>query len=118
MSSIQRPAEWAGQSVATLDVLRFVLGYIRSGKSIDVFIGKTDVLRLAAFVDGIRFHLYCCGKEDGQYTDFTRWLREERQEFPPGGWALTYLDEAGGDHAKAILRFLERCEEYAKADQA
>jgi hypothetical protein len=114
MSSIRPPEGWAGKQVATLDVLLFVLDYVRGGKSVDVFIGRIDVIRFAAFVDGIRFHLYCCGKVDLQFTDFTRWLRDEKQEFPPGGWASKYLADTGGDHLQAILRFLERCAEYAR----
>lgn len=112
MSSIDPPADWAGKQVPTLDVLLFVRDYVRRDMSIDMFFGRVDVHLLAAFVDGISFHLYCTGGRDPKYMDFIRWLRDEKQEFPPGGWASKYLAEANGDHREAIRRFLDRCAEY------
>jgi hypothetical protein len=53
------------------------------------------------------------GVEDLRYQEFGAWLRDVRKEFPSGkGWAGLYLEEAGGDHRAAIMRFLERCAEY------
>src|SRR5512140_3162027 len=39
--------------------------------------------------------------------DFIRWLRDEKQEFPQGGWASKYLSEANGDHREAIRTLLD-----------
>lgn len=79
----------------------------------EMFFGKLDVGAVAAFVLGVRFQLYCGGDEDPRYHEFITWLRDVRNEFPPGkGWAGLFLEEAGGDHRAAIMRFLERCAEY------
>jgi hypothetical protein len=79
----------------------------------EMFFGRLDIWAVAAFVHGVRFHLYCSGVEDLRYQEFGAWLRDVRNEFPSGkGWAGLYLEEAGGDHRVAIMRFLDRCAEY------
>ncbi|HEX5747197.1 MAG TPA: hypothetical protein VFZ09_13220 [Archangium sp.] len=113
MSAIRPPEAWKGQFVSTLDVLRFIREQILGGVMPEMFFGRLDVEAAAAFVHGVRFHLYCGGVEDSRYQEFSAWLRDVRNEFPSGrGWAGLYLEEAGGDHRAAILRFLERCAEY------
>ncbi|OJT25068.1 hypothetical protein BO221_11855 [Archangium sp. Cb G35] len=113
MSAIRPPEEWKGRFVSTLDVLLFIREQILGGVMPEMFFGKLDVGAVAAFVHGVRFHLYCGGAEDSRYQEFSAWLRDVRNEFPSGkGWAGLYLEEAGGDHRAAILRFLERCAEY------
>ncbi|HZH13950.1 MAG TPA: hypothetical protein VE057_06285 [Archangium sp.] len=113
MSAIRPPEEWKGRFVPTLDVLLFIREQILGGVMPEMFFGRLDVGALAAFVHGVRFHLYGGGVEDARYQEFSAWLRDVRNEFPAGkGWAGLYLEEAGGDHQAAILRFLERCAEY------
>jgi hypothetical protein len=113
MSAIHPPEDWKGRFVSTLDVLLFIRGQLLGGVMPEMFFGRLDIGSVAAFVQGVRFHLYCCGVEDPRYQEFGAWLRDVREEFPPGkGWAGLYLEEAGGDHRAAIMRFLERCAEY------
>jgi hypothetical protein len=113
VSAIRPPEEWKGRFVSTLEVLLFIREQVLGGVMPEMFFGKLDVGAVAAFVLGVRFHLYCGGDEDSRYHEFIAWLRDVRKEFPPGrGWAGLYLDEAHGDHRAAILRFLDRCAEY------
>jgi hypothetical protein len=113
MSAIRPPEEWKGQFVSTLEVLLFIREQILGGVMPEMFFGRLEVGAVEAFVHGVRFHLYCSGVEDSRYQEFSAWLRDVRNEFPSGqGWAGLYLEEAGGDHRAAILRFLERCAEY------
>ncbi|HYO58704.1 hypothetical protein [Archangium sp.] len=113
MSAIRPPEEWKGRFVSTLDVLLFIREQILGGVMPEMFFGRLDVWSVAAFVHGVRFHLYCGGVEDPRYQEFGAWLRDVRNEFPSGrGWAGLYLEEAGGEHRAAIMRFLERCAEY------
>lgn len=113
MSSILPPKEWKGRFVSTLEVLLFIREQVLGGVMPEMFFGRLDVWAVAAFVHGVRFHLYCGGVEDSRYQEFIAWLRDVRNEFPSGqGWAGLYLEQAGGEHRAAILRFLERCAEY------
>jgi hypothetical protein len=113
VSAIRPPEEWKGRFVSTLEVLLFIREQILGGVMPEMFFGRLDVGALAAFVHGARFHLYCGGVEDVRFQEFSAWLRDVRNEFPAGkGWAGLYLEEAGGDHRAAILRFLDRCAEY------
>jgi hypothetical protein len=113
MSAIRPPEEWKGRFVSTLEVLLFIREQILGGVMPEMFFGRLDVGAAVAFVHGVRFHLYCGGVEDSRYQEFSAWLRDVRNEFPSGqGWAGLYLEQSGGDHRAAILRFLERCAEY------
>ncbi|HYO71964.1 MAG TPA: hypothetical protein VEU33_38390, partial [Archangium sp.] len=113
MSAIHPPEAWKGRFVSTLDVLLFIREQILGGVMPEMFFGRLEVGAAAAFVQGVRFHLYCGGVEDSRYQEFNAWLRDVRNEFPSGkGWAGLYLEEAGGDHRAALLRFLERCADY------
>jgi hypothetical protein len=116
MSSIRPPAEWSGKQVSTLDVVLFIREQVMRGVGPEMFIGKPDAYLFAAFVTGVHFHLYCCGGQDPQYTEFLRWMREEKKELlPVGGWPPKLLEDAGGDHRKAIQVFLDRCAEFVAA---
>ncbi len=113
MSAIRPPEAWKGRLVSTLDTLLFIREQILGGVMPEMFFGRPDVEAVAAFVHGVRFHLYCGRAEDSRYQEFSAWLRDVRNEFPSGkGWAGLYLEEAGGDHRVAIQRFLDRCAEY------
>lgn len=113
MSSIFPPADWKGRFVSTLEVMVFMRDQIRSGVMPELFIASLDVKALRSFVLGIHFHQFCCGQEDVRYMAFIEWLRDVCGEFPsPGGWEEKYLADAGGDHAAAIMRYLDRCAEF------
>ncbi len=113
MSAIRPPEAWKGRFISTLDVLLFSRARLLEGVMPEMFFGQVDIHAVAAFVQGARFHLYCCGVEDSRYQDFSTWLRDVRMEFPAGlGWAGLYLESCAGDHRAALLRFLERCAEY------
>jgi hypothetical protein len=113
VSAIRPPEEWKGRWVSTLEALLFIQEQILGGVMPEMFFGRLDIWAVAAFVQGVRFHLYCGGVEDLRYQEFGAWLRDVRKEFPSGkGWAGLYLEEAKGDHRAAIMRFLERCAEY------
>jgi hypothetical protein len=113
MSSITPPADWKGRFVPTLDVLLFVREQVLSGIMPEMFFGRLDVRALCAFVEGIHFHLYCCGVRDEGYMEFIAWLREVKNEIPtPLGWEGKYLSDFAGDHRAAIMKFLDRCAEF------
>ena len=114
MSALLPPEEWSGKLVSTLDVLLLVRERLLEGFSIEVIIGRTDVHAFESFQDGMHFHQFFCGGDDRSLIEFWAWLRDEKGEFPsPGGWARKYLEEFAGDHKAAIMKFLDRCAEFA-----
>ncbi|HZH78368.1 MAG TPA: hypothetical protein VEY88_20235 [Archangium sp.] len=107
------PADWRGRHVSTLDILLFMREEIRNGTMPEMFIGAVDIHRLSAFVQGSELTLYYNRVPNDSYQQFLTWLRDVKQEFPQGGrWARKCLEDCGGDHLRAIQRFLELAAEF------
>lgn len=112
MSSIASPSELQGRRLGIADVLLFVLSQLRMGRMMEMFFGSINVHAAVAFVEGIRFSNYCAGYRDAEFQAFLSWLRDDRKEWPAGGWWTLYLAESEGDHRAAIMKFLVRVEEF------
>ena len=80
------------------------------------FIGRIDIDLLRAWMGG---HESAWGLIKGQpsdASDFFKWLRDTRGEFPPQGWPARNLSLCDGDHARAIKRFWGLLHEYLLAE--
>lgn len=108
------PRDWRGRHVSTLDILLFIRDELRDGTMLEMFIGAVDIHRFNAFVQGSELTLYYNRVPNDSYQEFLAWLRDVKQEFPQeGGWARKCLEDCGGDHLRAIQKFLELAAEFA-----
>ncbi|MDC0709634.1 hypothetical protein POL68_14275 [Stigmatella sp. ncwal1] len=69
-------------------------------------IGEINIIRLSSFIAGYRACQSINGIQDNGYTLFRSWLRDVKAEFPTDGWDKKYLHDCGGDHERAIHKFL------------
>jgi hypothetical protein len=91
---------------------------LRSGTMPEMFIGAVDIYRLMAFVQGSELTLYHNRIHNESYREFATWLRDVKQEFPQGGgWARRCLEACGGDHLRAIHRFLDFVAEFVETQR-
>jgi hypothetical protein len=72
-----------------------------------------DVERFAAFVDGYDACRMANGIADERYRSFFDWLRDDKHELPGEGWPAKYLRDCGGDHPRAIRKYLDLAAEFA-----
>jgi hypothetical protein len=95
-----------------LDALLKMREDMRAGR-IAMHLGEAKVELLEGFIAGYQACLGDQGMEDLQFEEFREWLRSERGEFPPEGWAAKYLRDCGGDESAAIQKFLDYVAEFA-----
>ncbi len=118
MSRMRPPADWTGRPVSTLEILLFMRDELRSGTMPEMFIGAVDIYRLSTFIQGSELTLYYNRIHNESYREFSTWLRDVKQEFPQGGgWARRCLEVCGGDHLRAIHRFLDFVAEYVETQR-
>ncbi|HLL01245.1 MAG TPA: hypothetical protein VK539_11700 [Myxococcaceae bacterium] len=113
--SKQMPApEGFGQRpILLMDVLLFIRKEVDQGRPLWFFLGgETHVQAMVAFIAGYRAGCHYNGLDNTQYNAFVTWLRDVKHEFPGEGWAQKYLADCGGDHERAIRRFLDFVAEY------
>ncbi len=99
-----------GCRVLTLDHLLRIREDALAGR-VAMHLGDMDVDRLRSFVDGYNACLAANGCDNREYGLFREWLRE-RGEFPVEGWAIHFLRQCGGDHEKAIRKYLDSVAEF------
>ena len=111
------PEEWRGRFVSLIDVLLRVRSEHARGRPLGFFFGVMETTQaVAAFETGYRA---CCryhGMEDAWYEAFNHWLF--KKELSSEGWHARYLAECGGDHQKAIQRYLDTVAEFAAQNPA
>ncbi|MCP3168875.1 hypothetical protein [Myxococcus qinghaiensis] len=69
-------------------------------------IGSANAYVLVGFVAGYLACLDDNGIQDTEYSEFSLWLHDEKNEFPSEGWASKYLRDFNGDHLAAIQKYL------------
>jgi hypothetical protein len=117
--NMQPPPDWQGRPVGTLDILLFMREELRSGTMPELFLGAVDIYRLNAFIQGSELTLSYNHIPNKSYQEFVAWLRDVKQEFPQGGgWARECLERCGGDHLRAIHRFLDLVAEFVASRRA
>ena len=77
-----------------------------------MYLGDIHATRMVAFTDGYRACQSANGVEDEEYGLFRDWLRDVKHEFPSEGWDVKYLRDCGGDHERAIRKFLDFAAEF------
>jgi hypothetical protein len=107
------PEGYGERPVLLLDVLLFVRNEVEKGRPLWFFLGgEIHVQSMVAFIAGYRAGCHYNGLENSEYNAFVAWLRDVKQELPGEGWARKYLADCGGDHERAIRKFLDFVAEY------
>jgi hypothetical protein len=122
MRTPRLPDRWRARSLRTpeaidlLELLLYMREQVLSGVEVEFFIRRPDINALRAFIQGMLFvsrsHRTPATGDHGEFFD---WLRDVKDEFPAGkGWAGKCLEECGGDHRAAILRYLNLVAEFVE----
>jgi hypothetical protein len=106
------PEELRGRSVALLDVLRWSRQQLLKGRGLWYVAGGDRVDSLVSFIHGWLAHNVFNGGTDPEWQEFETWLRDVKGEFPGEGWHVKFLQDCGGDHERAALKFLDFVEEF------
>lgn len=101
----------AKRHVYLLDVLMEIRREAQSGRPMWLFFGSEHFDAMAAYLTGYVFCCYRNGFQDREWGDFVEWLREVRKQMPEG-WARKYVEDSGGDHMKAMMKFLDYVAEF------
>lgn len=111
------PEEWRGRFVSLIDVLLRIRSEHARGRPLGVYFGWQETTQaVAAFETGYQA---CCryhGMEDPWYAAFNYWLF--KRHLSTEGWHKRYLAECGGDHVKAIEKYLDTVAEFAAQNPA
>jgi hypothetical protein len=100
-----------GRHVFLLDVLLEIRSEAERGRPMWLFFGAERFDALAAYITGYVFCCYRNGFQDKEWGAFMAWLRDVRKQMPEG-WARKYVKDAGGDHVKAMMKFLNYVAEF------
>jgi hypothetical protein len=107
------PEGFRTRPVLLLDVLRFIHKEVEQGRPLWFFLGgEVHVEAMVAFIAGYRAACHYNTLDDPDYGAFVTWLRDVKKELPAEGWARRYLKDCGGDHERAIRKFLGFVAEY------
>jgi len=112
------PEELRGRSVALLDVLRWSRQQLLKGRGLWYVAGGDRVDSLVSFIHGWLAHNVFNGGTDPEWQEFETWLRDVKGEFPGEGWHVKFLQDCGGDHERAALKFLDFVEEFVTQTRA
>jgi len=112
---METPTDWNGRVVFTMDVLLLVRERLRSGLDCKELFEDTNALALRGFYDGFTIALGYNNQSDAPFSEFLDWLRDVKHELPGEGWPDRYLSELGGDHERAIKKFLDFVSEFVDA---
>jgi hypothetical protein len=104
--------------VFVLDVLMGIREEARSGRPFWFFFGAESAEAMWAYIAG---YVSCCyrnGFTDEEWGRFVDWLADVKHEFPEGGgWVKKFLDDCGGDHGKAMMKFLDLVAEFCSTQR-
>lgn len=108
-----RPPE-TGRPVFVLDVLLGIREEALRGRPLWFFFGTENAEVMWAYILGYVDACHRNGLNDEEWSRFLDWLADVKHELPEGGgWVKKYLDECGGQHGKAMMRFLDVVAEFA-----
>ncbi len=97
--------------LALLDVLMEIHREAQRGRPLWLFFGQEHFDAMVAYLTGYVFCCYRNGFQDREWGAFMKWLREVRKQMPEG-WARKYVEDCGGDHVKAMMKFLDHAAEF------
>lgn len=112
------PEELRGRRVSLLDVLRWSRQQLLKGRGLWYVAGGDRVDSLVSFIHGWLAHNVFNGGTDPEWQEFETWLRDVKSEFPGEGWHVKFLQDCGGDHERAALKFLGFVEEFVAQKRA
>ena len=106
------PEEFLGRKVGLLDALRWSRQQMLKGRGLWFIAGGDRVDSLVSFIHGWLSHNTFNQTPDPEWQDFETWLRDIKNEFPGEGWHVKYLQDCGGNHEHAAMKFLDFVEEF------
>lgn len=113
MKDSQIPSE-SPRPVGLMQALLEVRAQLLAGRPIWFFTnGGETAEHFMAFIEGFVRCMDLNRIPDDGFEAFLVWLRDVKRELPPEGWASKYLKDCGGDHLRAILKYLDLLAEYA-----
>jgi hypothetical protein len=77
-----------------------------------LYLGIPHAGRVRCFTQGYSWCARHLGLEDGQDQLFDLWLHDVKKAWPAEGWAEAYLREFGGDHTRAVRKYLDAVAEF------
>ncbi|OJH36885.1 hypothetical protein [Cystobacter ferrugineus] len=106
------PAEWQGRKVGLMDALLYARKRIMERRGLWSVTGGETIESLFHFTIGWASNTQFNGESDQEWCDFLDWLDEVEPAARYEGWHVTFLRECGGDHERAVLKFLDRAHEF------
>jgi hypothetical protein len=106
------PEEFLDRKVGLLDALRWSRQQLLKGRGLWFIVGGDRVDSLVSFIHGWLSHNTFNQTTDPEWQDFETWLRDIKNEFPGEGWHVKYLQDCGGSHEGAAMKFLDFVEEF------
>jgi len=97
--------------VLLLDVLIEIRDEAGRGRPMWLFFGAERFDSMVAYLTGYISSCHRNGIDDPEWGEFLTWLRDVRKRMPEG-WARKYVEDAGGDHVKAMMKFLDYVAEF------
>lgn len=106
------PEEWRGRRVGLMDVLLYTRKRILERRGLWSITGADTIDSIFFFTIGWASNTQFNGGRDQEWRDFQQWLDEVKHELPYEGWHVKYLQDCGGDHQRAVMKFLDFAEEF------
>lgn len=118
MSARNSTPSGSGHPIFVLDVLMEIRDEAQRGRPFWLFFGAEHVEVMWAYIAG---YVNCCSRNgftDEEWGRFVDWLSDVKHEFPEGGgWVRKFLDDCGGDHGKAMMKFLDLVAEFVATER-
>ncbi|QRN96330.1 hypothetical protein JRI60_46200 [Archangium violaceum] len=101
------------QAVPLLDVLLRIRQDVQEKRTGPyIYIGMADVARLSTFCVGYTQCMSSLGVHEGSDVLFHDWLEILTNPQRGRAWDGRFLDECGGDHERAVRKYLDRVAEF------
>ncbi|ATB40208.1 hypothetical protein CYFUS_005656 [Cystobacter fuscus] len=104
--------KWQGRQVGLMDALLHARESILDGRGLWSVTGGETIESLLSFTIGWASNTQFNGGRDQEWRDFRRWLDDVEPAARYEGWHVTFLRECGGDHERAVMKFLDRAHEF------
>ncbi|MFY0577684.1 hypothetical protein ACN28S_28230 [Cystobacter fuscus] len=95
-----------------MDALLYARQQILEKRGLWFVTGFDTVESLVAFTLGWASNTQFNGEGDQEWCDFLDWFDEVEPATRYEGWHVTFLRECGGDHERAVMKFLDRALEF------
>lgn len=94
-----------------LDEMMEIREEAKRGRPFWFFFGSERFEALVAYTEGFLACRHRSASPDKEWGAFMSWLRDQKGALP-SGWMQKYVDECGGDHGRAMMKFLDFVAEF------